>query len=282
MDELCEKSGLVITHPQRANNMWLAVDIGNSGLKGGWFECGRLIEVFRVDGFESEDPAVFEERLRRRLEVHPVERAGIISVVPKATTAVTELFREKGIPSEVLHIGTSSPITMGYETPDTLGIDRFAAAAAGFTAYGKGADAGRDRPVIVVDAGTAITYEVVDRTGTYLGGLISPGPRLLRESLGQHTAQLPTVPLDLPEHPIGQSTTTAIQAGILYSCIDGINGTLDRLIETVDGRPVIVLTGGWTELLAPHLSTVDHVDPSLVLKGIYALMAPDNEDQDRP
>jgi type III pantothenate kinase len=250
--------------------MWLAIDIGNSGLKGGWFDRGRLTEVFRIDRPGTGHENRYRELLRNRLKERPVERVGVISVVPEATTAVLEMFEQEEIPFEVLQTQRPAPITMGYKTPETLGIDRLAAAAGGYLEYGT--RNGSPHPVIAIDAGTAITYEVIDQTGKYLGGMISPGLKLLQNSLAEQTAQLPTVPIELPQHPIGQTTTAAMQAGLIYSCIDGITGAIRRLACAIEPTPVVVMTGGWTELLSPHISAVDHIDPDLVLKGIYALM----------
>jgi type III pantothenate kinase len=126
--------------------------------------------------------------------------------------------------------------------------------------------------VIVVDAGTAVTCEVVHRDGVYQGGTIAAGPALARQALQSGTAQLPAVPLDLPDDPVGRSTQTALQSGIMWSLVDGVQGMTDRLASTLPDAPQIVVTGGWGDLLARHLDTSSHA-PHLVLHGIRILVS---------
>ncbi len=223
------------------------------------------MEISEADGLPT-----YRECLGDQLGDREIERAGIISVVPEITEAVTGLLTDRGVTCEILDTETPSPVEMAYHTPETLGIDRYAAAVAGWETYGR--DTTGNRPVIVVDGGTAITHEVVDREGRYLGGMISPGPKLQLRSLTNDTAQLPEVPLEVPEHAIGRSTAQAMQAGLMYGCIDAIEGAIRRLEASIQGNPTVVMTGGWMDLLLPHLDSIDHTDAHLVLKGIYVLM----------
>jgi type III pantothenate kinase len=166
------------------------------------------------------------------------------------------------------------PFTLGYDTPDTLGTDRLAAAAAGWVRYGRARGDGPDaRSVLVVDVGTAVTYEVVDRDGVYRGGAIGPGPRLVRRALQSGTAQLPGVPLAFPPSATGRSTPAALQSGIMWGVVDSIRGMTGRLAGALPDCPVVVLTGGWSDRLGPHLDVVDHVAPHLVLEGVRLLVA---------
>ena len=247
--------------------MWLVLDIGNSAAKGGFFEGDQLKDPFRLP-LSGEDPpasweAAFEERLRGRA----VTRAGIASVVPAATSGVQVLLnRLANVEAEVIHHQMRLPFTLAYQTPHTLGADRLAAAAAAWSLYG------RTRAVVALDAGTAVTVEVVDRAGLFLGGSIGAGPHLLREALAHGTAQLPPVPLERPPTPIGRTTQEAIQAGIMYAFIDSVHGMLDRISKSLDENPFVVATGGWSPFLNEHLDAIDHVDPHLVLHGIRVLM----------
>jgi type III pantothenate kinase len=161
------------------------------------------------------------------------------------------------------------PFELAYKTPDTLGTDRLAAAAAGWAQYGR--VAAPPQSVIVVDAGTAVTYEVVHRDGIYQGGVISAGPALTRRALTNGTAQLPDVSLALPDDPVGRSTHSALQSGIMWGLVDGVQGMVDRLAGTLPDVPRIILTGGWGSLLADHLDRVDAYAPHLVLEGIRLL-----------
>jgi type III pantothenate kinase len=169
--------------------------------------------------------------------------------------------------TEVRH-GMHLPFALQYDTPHTLGNDRLAAAAAAWLRYGKDVT----RSVVAVDAGTAVTFEVVDGRGVYRGGPIGAGPGLLRRALREGTAQLPAVPLELPEEIIGRSTQEAIQSGIMYGFLDGVAGILHRIEERLGTPPFIVTTGGWGAFLHEYLPSVDACDPHLVLHGIHLLM----------
>jgi type III pantothenate kinase len=126
--------------------------------------------------------------------------------------------------------------------------------------------------VIALDAGTAFTYEVIDRNGVYQGGTISPGPGLMQRSLNRDTAQLPEVPLSLPDEPIGRSTVEAIQAGIMFGFIESVRGLLNRINGMLREDAFVVVTGGWGTLIKEQVSDVDAVEPHLVLEGVRLLM----------
>lgn len=255
--------------------MLLTLDIGNSTVKGGLFDGSELARVFTVprESVNTEDrsPAAgWADALTPHLQDVTVERVGLTSVVPADADAVTDALAER-IQGSILRVRPtlSLPFELAYKTPDTLGTDRLAAAAAGWDRYGRSAP----RSVLVVDAGTAVTCEVVHRDGVYEGGTIAAGPALVRSALQSGTAQLPTVPLALPDEPVGRSTQTALQSGITWGLIDGVRGMTDRLAATLPDEPRIVLTGGWGAFLADHLDRVDDHDPHLVLRGIRLLVA---------
>lgn len=251
--------------------MFLAVDIGNSAVKCALFDGDDVVRTFSVfPPGDSPDPAPAEhwlEELAPHLDNVDIDQIGLVSVVPARTTPVTEaLERRTDAPITALKSDASIPFALSYDTPETLGVDRLAAAAAGWVSYGR--DAGRS--VIVVDAGTAVNYEVVRRDGTYLGGAIAPGPALARESLRRGTAQLPEVSLDLPDTPVGRSTQSGLRSGIMWGLVDSVQGMVRRGAQDLPDTPVLVLTGGWSQLLADHLDH-DHRSPLLVLRGVRIL-----------
>ena len=249
--------------------MWLVLDIGNSALKGGFFEGDQLKHPFRISWPGEDTSASWETAFEEHLRGLSVTRAGIASVVPEATPRVQALLdRLAKIKAEMIHHQMRLPFTLAYQTPHTLGADRLAAATAAWTRYGQD----ESRAVVALDAGTAVTYDVVDRTGVFRSGVIGAGPHLLREALTHGTAQLPPVPLERPATPIGRTTQEAIQAGIMYAFIDSVRGMLDRIGARLDEKPVVVATGGWSPFLKEHLDTIDHIDPHLVLHGIRVLM----------
>ncbi len=251
--------------------MWLALDIGNSAVKGGLFDGPRLCRTFRLGHPAAEAQAVWDETLTAALGDAPVERAGVASVVPVGTArARSALRRLAGLDAEVLRPEDAAlPFVLAYETPTTLGADRLAAAAAAWALH-RPASGGA---VVAVDAGTAVTYDVIDAGGRFLGGAIGAGPQLLGRALHQGTAQLPIAVLEPPARTIGRSTQEALQAGVMHGFVDAVRGMLARIAEELGETPLVIATGGWGAFLHERLSAIDRVDAHLALRGIRVLMA---------
>lgn len=248
--------------------MWLTLDIGNSSLKGGLFDACAPVHTWRAAHLPP-DARAWEEALRPHLAGRRILRTGMASVVPALTGPVEQaVMRLTGRAPLLIGPALALPFTLAYETPGTLGTDRLAAAAAAWTRYGQP----DGRPVVALDAGTAVTYEVVEADGVYRGGAIGAGPELLRRALSRDTAQLPEVPPTLPPGPVGRNTREAIQAGLMYGFVDGVAGMLRRLAIALPAKPRVVATGGWAPFLARHIESVETVEPDLVLMGILDLM----------
>lgn len=196
-----------------------------------------------------------------------VETLVVASVVPEVTSALADLAASYGferLDADALVM----PMPIRVDFPSGVGGDRLVNAFAALRLYGK--------PAIVVDLGTATTFDVVDADGTFVGGAIAPGVGLGLESLAQRTAQLPLVPLELPEHAIGRNTFEAIQSGAIL----GYVGLVDKLVSaitaelTLDGgsAPKVILTGTLsTREWAKAIDAVDAVDPLLTLRGLANL-----------
>lgn len=257
--------------------MWLTLDIGNSAAKGGLYRGDTLEHVFHIDfsaprfhGPETSD--AWERAFRAELDAVSVERIGIASVVPDVMpTATNALHRLTGAEAQRLRTDMHLPFQLAYRTPETLGIDRLAAAVAAWDAHG--AHEASPRSVIAIDAGTAVTLEIITHEGVYDGGIIAPGPALLRRALHDGTAQLPEVPLEWPDRLVGQSTQEALQSGIMGGFVESTRGLLHRAKSTLDDAPTVIVTGGWRQLLTDHIAEIDHVNPHLVLDGVRVLMA---------
>ncbi len=259
--------------------MLLTLDVGNSAVKAGLFDDTELVRVFSVslkavDARESAAETAWQDALVPHVPNESVNHVGLASVVPTTADAIAEALTEKTNAS-ITRIGPTLPLPfeLGYETPDTLGTDRLAAAAAGWMQFGRAASPSQS--VLVVDAGTAVTCEVVHRDGIYQGGTIGAGPDLARQALQAGTAQLPAVPLELPGDPVGRSTQTALQSGIMWGLVDAVRGMSDRLAAPLPDAPTVVLTGGWGTLLADHLDRPTQHVPHLVLHGIRLLTPAD-------
>lgn len=250
--------------------MLLTLDIGNSAVKAGLFSDDELVRVFSIapPADTASDSSYWRDSFGSALGTVTVDRVGLVSVVPARTEVLTRALRQlTDAPLTIIGPELRLPFTLDYDTPDTLGTDRLAAAAAGWELYGRD----RSQSVLVVDAGTAVNYEVVHRNGTYQGGAISPGPALMRNGLQAGTAQLPDIDLSLPESPVGTSTRSSLQSGILWGLVDSVQGMTRRLADTLPDPPQLVLTGGWGALLAPHLDAEAEHAPQLVLRGVRLL-----------
>lgn len=256
--------------------MLLTLDVGNSAVKGGVFDGSALLRVFSVsvetlDADDQSAASAWQDALAPHIADTPIEHVGLASVVPATADAIAKVITGQ-TDASITRVRPSTmplPFELAYETPGTLGADRLAAAVAGWMQYGRAASP--PRSVIVVDAGTAITCEVVHRDGVYQGGTINAGPVLARQALQSGTAQLPSVPLDLPDGPVGASTRTALQSGIMWGVVDSVRGMTDRLAATLPDAPQLVLTGGWSALLTDHLDRPTQHAPHLVLQGIRLL-----------
>ena len=244
---------------------FLALDAGNSSVKAAVWGDGRWGETARwpPDG----DVNAWAGRLAALPGAGGV---GVASVVPALTpTLVSAVRAALGAEAVVVSAALPLPFRLAYRTPHTLGADRLAAAVAAWALVG-----GTGGPVVALDAGTAITTDVVAPTPdgpVYLGGAILPGPDLLRRALAHGTGALPDVPLSAPPSPIGATTAEAVQAGLSALVVDGVAGLLRRTAGALGAEPVVVATGGWAPWLAEHLDGIDRVVPTLVLDGVRQL-----------
>jgi type III pantothenate kinase len=195
------------------------------------------------------------------------ERLVVVSVVPTLTDAIRELAAEHGIPILIAD-ATTIPMAVLVEHPEGVGNDRLVNAFAALRLHGA--------PAVVVDMGTATTFDVVSADGAFIGGAIAAGAGLSIEALARGTAQLPRVPLVMPEHAIGSDTVAAMQSGAVIGH-SGLILVLLRAISdelTIDGGPAprVILTGGLSGAdWAQAIPGVDVVDPYLTLEGLVLL-----------
>ena len=158
-------------------------------------------------------------------------------------------------------IKTGMPIL--YESPREVGADRIVNAVAAFEAYGG--------PCIVVDFGTATTFDAVSAKGEYLGGVICPGIGISAEALFQHAAKLPRVDIVKPKAVIGRNTVGSMQAGLFYGYLGLVEGLVTRMRAELGAEAKAIATGGLAPLLLTDSTVVDHVDPLLTLTGLRIL-----------
>ncbi len=249
--------------------MNLVIDVGNTEAVLGVFRPGAT-EVEGSWRYSTAVPRTHHElRLliraflqERELDPEALNRAVIGSVVPAETKLLEEALGGLGI--EELHIVDSEaglPIRLEVDEPQTVGADRIVNALAAARLFA--------RDTIVVDMGTATTYDCITGDGVFLGGVIAPGLQAGQEWLKGHTAKLPRVELRPPEKVIGRRTETCLQSGIFYGAVEAVDGIVER-IQTEWGRPdaFVVSTGGWASVLSPHTRTVEEIHPHLTLLGL--------------
>jgi type III pantothenate kinase len=243
--------------------MLLAIDIGNTNTVLGVFREGDLQRIWRftTDRYRTADEwALVLERVAG--EAKEERTACIASVVPPAEGLLREALALLGFaPVVAVQPGTRTGISVLYDHPHEVGVDRVVNAAALKEMYGL--------PGIVVDFGTATTFDVVSGKGEYLGGLIAPGIQMGAESLFHKTARLPQVEIKQPPGLIGKNTVHSMQGGLFYGYIGLTEGILARLTAQHGPFPFVVATGGLAALLSPHIPAITHANADLTLWGLY-------------
>jgi len=255
--------------------MLLVIDVGNTNLTLGVVEAGSIVSVRRAatprHGTADEVELLIGALLALDgRTLNEVERLAIASVVPLATAALVSAAARRGIPTITASAATV-PIGCRVDHPDEVGADRLVNTLAAGRLYGT--------PAIVVDFGTATTFDCVAPDGAYVGGAIAPGLELGLEALATKTAMLPRVELKAPERAIGTNTVSAIQSGAVLGYQALATGLLARiraeLAATEHVAPATiktVLTGGLSAApWARGIQGVDVVDPELTLKGLAML-----------
>lgn len=243
--------------------MILVIDIGNTHIHLGRFEARSLQRELR---FTTRVPLTPDEAWWMVREVEPsgLEGAIIASVVPGLVGPFSEMLKNRcGVKPVLVSHKLSTGLKFGYLDPGSLGADRIANAVGAHTEY--------ERDTVIIDFGTATTFDLVTREGEYRGGVIIPGVRLSLDALVREAAQLFPVELRVPERCIGRSTREAIQSGIFYA-VQGQVARILALIRAETGLDLFVIaTGGMAQQLAPHIPEIHLVDPLLTLKGMLEL-----------
>jgi type III pantothenate kinase len=185
----------------------------------------------------------------------------ISSSVPRVTGELRQMATRwlSAVPCIVLGPGVKSGMPILYDNPKEVGADRVANAVGAFDLYGG--------PCVVVDMGTATTFDAISESGEYLGGAIMPGVGISLEALFEHAAALRRVELVEPRSVIGRSTAESIESGTLYGFAAQVDGMCGRFMEEL-GPSTVVATGGLSELIAPHARAIEYVEPWLTLHGL--------------
>ena len=250
--------------------MLLAIDIGNTNIVLGIFEGETLSESWRLATLRertTDELRVLVGRLfeDRGLELADVSGIVLSSVVPPLTATVTHMARQ-AFGRDTLTIDASNAgLPICYHAPEDVGADRLVNGLAARATYGSAG-----RPIIVVDFGTATTFDVISVEGEYLGGVICPGVEISADALFQRAARLPRVDVSRPDQVIGTSTVGSMRSGLYYGYVAMVEGIVARLRDELggDGPAVCVATGGLAETIAGETDAIDHVSQDLTLLGL--------------
>jgi type III pantothenate kinase len=247
--------------------MILVFDIGNTEIVIGLFDAGQLVEHWRISTYPERTVDEFGLLVRALLRESGFDaddiHAGVIgSVVPPVTPIAAESCQHHlGARIVIIDSTTALPIRLAVEEPRSVGADRILNTLAAAQLF--------RRDTIVVDLGTATTFDCISADGVFLGGVIAPGVRTGAETLVRRTAKLPRVDLEPPAQVIGKRTETSLRSGIFFGATDAIDGIVRRIKDEWH-RPdaLVVATGGLAPMLAPHCTTVDRVEPFITLYGL--------------
>jgi type III pantothenate kinase len=246
--------------------MLLALDAGNTQTVAGLYDGPILVEHWRTTTVRTHTADELALELRGLLELRGRELTDVTGVclasgVPALTAEYAAVARDRlGCPALVVGPGIETGVGMRVDSPDEVGPDRIANAAAAFARYGG--------PCVVVDFGTAINFDAVSAAGEFVGGAIAPGVQVATDALRDRAARLAKVELRAPERAIGTNTDTNMQSGAIFGFAGLVDGLVRRFRSELGGDAVAVATGGMAALVASHCETVDHVEPLLTLEGL--------------
>ena len=250
--------------PSTAGPALLAVDVGNSEIALGVFQDEHLVLHWRLRSVPR-TPDETHLLLRQLMAPEAIDLAGLPSVLCSVVPAVTTDFaagleRLTGLAPVIVSAATVPSLPIRYKDPAAVGPDRLANAIAVRELYGA--------PAIVVDLGTATTFDVVGEDGDYLGGAITPGMAVSAEELFRRAARLGRIELTVPAHAIGTTTEESLRSGIVLGHAALIDGMVSRILAELGGRAAVIATGGLAHLLKEEAGTLEQVDEALTLKGL--------------
>lgn len=246
--------------------MLLAIDIGNTNVVSGLYSGSRLEANWRLGTDARRTADEYAMQLRALFDwsgmaFSQVNGIIISSVVPPMNTTFADLAeRYFGIAATVVGPATDIGMPVAYLNPQEVGADRLVNAVAAYSRYGG--------PLVVVDLGTATTFDAISAEGTYLGGAIAPGIGISTEALFQRAARLSRVALVRPRAAIGRTTENSLQSGIVFGFAGQVDAMVRRIAAELEGKPRVVATGGLATLIAAESETIEVVDPLLTLEGL--------------
>jgi type III pantothenate kinase len=244
----------------------LAFDVGNTTIAVGLFRGKKLVKSWKIKTDSDKTGDEYGATLLNLIQVAGLQAktiSGTIisSVVPPLTPVIEDVCREYfGTTASVVGPGLKTGMPILYENPLEVGADRITAAVAAFEKYGG--------PAIVVDFGTATTFDAVSAKGEYLGGAIAPGIQIAAEALYLKTARLPRIEIRKPKRAIGRTTVSSMQSGLYFGYIGLVTNTIEEVRKELGKNVRVIATGGFGSQITSELPVIEAYEPDLVLEGL--------------
>ena len=249
--------------------MLLAIDVGNTNTVLGLYEGADLVHDFRIETHRGRTTDELHVLLASLMDIAGVARRDVranilASVVPSVTDIIVEAV-DRAFDHDILVVrpGVKTGMRLLYENPREVGADRIVNAVAAFERV--------SGPVIVVDFGTATTFDCISGKGEYLGGAIAPGMEISANALFSRAARLFRAEIARPPKAIGRNTAHSMQAGIVFGYVGLVDGLVERLSAEMEGEVRVIATGGLARLIADESETIEDVDDFLTLDGLRIL-----------
>ncbi|MFZ5517504.1 MAG: type III pantothenate kinase [Candidatus Zhuqueibacterota bacterium] len=246
--------------------MLLTVDIGNTNVVVGIYDGEKLIAHWRISSLYARTgdecwillSSLFHSH---SIAIDAIEGGIISSVVPNLTPSYQQILESYfHVDPVIVSSDLKLDLKILYENPASVGADRICNAVAGFHKFGG--------PLVILDFGTATTFDVVNENNEYLGGIIAPGIEMSASVLHQRAARLPKVGLKFPASVIGRTTESSIQSGLMYGTVELINGLIARIENEMGRQLKTVATGGLASIVTPFTNKISSLEPFLTLDGL--------------
>ena len=246
--------------------MLLVVDVGNTNTVLGLFDGDQLVHDWRIrtvvdHTVDEYGMLIYNLYKTSRISSRKIQDIIISCVVPPMLNILEPLCQKYfNLKPLIVGPGVKTGMSIFYDNPKEVGADRIVNAVAGYEKYKK--------DLIIVDFGTATTFDYVSEKGEYMGGCISPGIMISSDALFERAAKLPRVELSKPKSIVAKDTVSSMQAGIMYGYAGLVDGICDRMKAEVKSNPLVVATGGLAKIVAPETKSIDVVDEMLTLEGL--------------
>src|SRR5437016_1431010 len=253
----------VVTYRPMASNL-LVVDVGNTNIVLGIYRSDELVNSWRLATARertSDEYGILAKQLVAESRITAFEGAIVSSVVPPLNTAMQSMIEKYfGVDALFVEPGVKTGIAIHVDNPQEVGADRIVNAVAAYAAHGG--------PVIIVDFGTATTFDVVTSDAKYVGGVIAPGINISAEALFARASRLPRVEIRRPPTVVGTNTVVNMQSGLYFGYLGLVDGILARIKRDVRGIKRVIATGGLAALFEEDSEHIDEIDSELTLKGL--------------